>query len=287
MPPPKIRHLPLGTVLETNEEPALPVEFGQTSEESTDQPVLISGSNAPTPSPSSKTAALFRPTQRPPMALLTVCDDGRSEGELIRIRGDRFIIGRTEGDLRIPHDDLISARHAELTRVLANGGYCWVVTDLQSTNGLFARVSRLALSDQDEFLVGLGRYRFEFSTDGESPIAEVVMPKTGTTRDWTESAKPISSTALVELVPGGIGNRYVLTRTEYWIGTDVACTVCRRYDPFCEPRHVRVFRDSQGKWYAEHQKTKNGLWLRVPQLASPHGFAFQIGEQRFRLKVGG
>src|SRR6201999_4123782 len=48
--------------------------------------------------------ALFRPTGRPPVALLTVQDDGRNEGEVIRIRQPRFVIVRTEGCLVIPID---------------------------------------------------------------------------------------------------------------------------------------------------------------------------------------
>jgi hypothetical protein len=57
---------------------------------------------------------LFRPTLRPPTPILTICDDGSEDGELIRIRKDSFVIGRTEGDLLIPHDSQISGRHAEL-----------------------------------------------------------------------------------------------------------------------------------------------------------------------------
>ncbi len=52
----------------------------------------------------------YRPMARPPVAMLTVYDDGKMEGEVIRIRDTRFTIGRTEGDLRIPIDGLISAR---------------------------------------------------------------------------------------------------------------------------------------------------------------------------------
>ena len=48
-----------------------------------------------------KPARPFRPTNRPPIALLTICDDGRSHGETVRIRDDQFIVGRTEGDLQL------------------------------------------------------------------------------------------------------------------------------------------------------------------------------------------
>ena len=74
-------------------------------------------------------------------------------------------------------------------------------------------------------------------------------------------------------------------KPEYWIGTDPTCTICRSDDPFCEPRHARVFRGSKGGWGIEHNKTQNGLWLRMPQVSVDSMIQFQIGEQRFRLKV--
>ena len=102
----------------------------------------------------------FRPTGRPPVAVLTVCDDGKETGEKVRIRTARFVIGRTEGDLVLPHDELISARHLEIARHPAGAGDRWVITDLQSTNGFFVRISRGTLADGSELLVGGGRYRF-------------------------------------------------------------------------------------------------------------------------------
>ncbi len=116
---------------------------------------------APPPPGAARSAVPFRPTVRSPVAVLTVLDDGKTDGESIRIRDHRFIIGRTEGDLRIPLDGRISARHVELTYQVVGGLHRWVVTDLQSTHGMFVRVSRTALADKAEFLVGNGRYRFD------------------------------------------------------------------------------------------------------------------------------
>src|SRR5262249_13197262 len=53
-----------------------------------------------------RAASPYRPMKRPPLALLTVYDDGKTEGEVIRIRGSRFVIGRTDGNLHIPFDGL-------------------------------------------------------------------------------------------------------------------------------------------------------------------------------------
>ncbi len=82
-----------------------------------------------------------------------------------------------------------------------------------------------------------------------------------------------------------IGNRVLLAKAEYWIGTDPACAICRPNDPFCEPRHVRVYRKASGIWHAENNKTQNGLWVRMPQITVESLAQFQIGEQRFQLRV--
>ncbi len=119
-------------------------------------PAAPAAAPQPPPSPSAPAARPYRPTFRPPVALLTICDDGKSDGEIVRIRTDHFVIGRTEGDFLIPHDGLISGQHAEITRQRVGEGYRWVVTDLQTKNGLFVRVSRTAIVDKAEFLVGRG-----------------------------------------------------------------------------------------------------------------------------------
>ena len=41
----------------------------------------------------------------------------------------------------------------------------------------------------------------------------------------------------------------------------------------------------EGGWHAEHHKTPNGLWLRMPQITVESTAQFQIGEQRFQLRV--
>jgi pSer/pThr/pTyr-binding forkhead associated (FHA) protein len=55
------------------------------------------------------------------MAILQIADDGQKTAEFARIRKASFVIGRTEGDLVIPHDSLISGRHAEIFRLDQEG----------------------------------------------------------------------------------------------------------------------------------------------------------------------
>ena len=63
---------------------------------------------APTAPPKSPEVKPYRPTVRPPICVLTLFDDGKTEGEVVRIRSTRFVIGRSDGDLLLPHDEQIS-----------------------------------------------------------------------------------------------------------------------------------------------------------------------------------
>jgi pSer/pThr/pTyr-binding forkhead associated (FHA) protein len=232
-------------------------------------------------------ASPFRPTIRPPVPMLTIFDDGKMDGEVIRLREPKFVIGRTEGDLKFPMDGRISSRHIEITQQVVGGLHRWVVTDLQSMHGLFVRVSRTALADKAEFLAGNGRYRLDAPQPEIGATANYASnePDHSETRGWTEGAGPFRPPALTEMLGREIGNRILLIKGEYWIGSDPSCQVCRPDDPFCDPRHVRLYRGPKGGWHAEHNKTQNGLWLRMAQITVDGMIQFQIGEQRFKLKV--
>jgi pSer/pThr/pTyr-binding forkhead associated (FHA) protein len=292
-----------GTLLETDEDirQALLAKAGAAAatprqgtlpetEEDVRQALLAKQAGAAAkPSSPVSTASPYRPTLRAPVALLTVLDDGKNDGEVLRLRTDRFVIGRSEGDFLIPHDSLISARHLEITLHRAGEPYRWVLTDLKTTNGLFIRCSRIALVDQAEFLVGKGRYRFEAPGGGlpntlDYPGADV---QRGATNALGTDAAALLHPALIELLGEKMLSRLPLAKPEYWIGSHPACSICRVGDPFVEPQHVRLRRDANGAWLAQNNKAANGLWLRVPQVTVTDSCSFQIGEQRFRLKVGG
>jgi hypothetical protein len=156
--------------------------------------------------------------------VLTVFDDGKTDGELIRIRDHRFFIGRAEGDLCIPLDGRISARHVEITHQMVGGLHRWVITDLQSTHGMYVRVSRTALADKAEFLVGNGRYRFDSPQSEVGPTVDHVPNGGGfsETHGWNEGASTFRPPAVTELIGSEIGNRMLLIKNEYWCGSTAA-----------------------------------------------------------------
>jgi pSer/pThr/pTyr-binding forkhead associated (FHA) protein len=222
-----------------------------------------------------------RPQDRPPMALLCILDDGRADGELVRLRADRCVIGRTEGDVVIPHDGMISGRHAEIVRQKTPAGYRWTLNDLGSTNGTFVRVGRTVLHPQAEIIVGRGRYRFEAGTVEQAPQATAAA-----TVGWGGSAPPSHLAALVEITPAGPGQRYPLGTGEQWIGRDAkACQVARPDDPLVNARHARLYPDARGLWHVENNKSVNGLWLRVEQIPLTATCRFRLGEQRFLFRI--
>jgi len=248
---------------------------------------LLAGIKSSEQNITARPAVPYRPSGRPPLVLLTVCDDGAADGEVVRIRSPRFIIGRTHGDLKIPFDKRMSSRHVEITHQRVGGIHRWVVTDLQSRHGLFVRVSRALLTDKAEIFVGKGRYRFDAPPSEPQDTGDNVPAEADSnhTHALSEGAGAFRPPALTEILGEGIGNRIILVKPEYWIGSDSICLICRPDDQFCEPRHARVYYTPKGQWFAEHNKSQNGLWLRMSQVKVEKTIQFQIGEQRFRLKV--
>jgi pSer/pThr/pTyr-binding forkhead associated (FHA) protein len=217
------------------------------------------------------------------MALLCILDDGRPDGEKVRLRGDRCVLGRTEGDVVIPHDAMMSGRHAELLRQKTSSGYRWVLNDLGSTNGTFVRVGKSLLHNQAEFLVGRGRYRFDAGAASAAPADSV--PQLGTTVAWGGPSASILP-SLVEISSAGPGQRVALAAAEIWIGRDaLACQVVRADDLTVNARHARLFRDARGSWHVENNKSLNGLWLRVEQMPLAEHCQFRLGEQHFVFRV--
>ncbi len=244
---------------------------------------ILPQAKRPYPSPD---AELFRPTQRPPIAVLTVCDDGKRTGESFRIRTNRFQIGRSEGDLRLPHDDLISSRHVLITKQLNGQKPKLVIEDLQSRNGLYFKIRKARLEDQAELLIGGGMYRFELPQEAASGEALPNEPPVET--HPFETMPEIEAPAWVELLDGGKTSTTLLLESEYWIGRSTRCHIRRESDIFASSEHALLRRGKSGRWSIKNNKSVNGVWLRMPKatLEPSQNCDFRIGEQLFHLKFG-
>lgn len=228
----------------------------------------------------------FHPTQRPPVAILTIFDDGKRSGETIRIRTDQFQIGRTEGDVCIPHDDLISARHVSIGKHLDGRMPYLTITDLQSRNGMYVKVNKARLENGAEILIGAGHYRFERPeppSDSSEPAADQP-PQTLA----FEAPAPIHSASLVELISGGKTSTTMLVDSTYWIGRDLECRIRRENDFFTDDKHAQLRLGKGGHWSIENNESTNGVWLRMPKVTLTPGqnCDFRLGEQLFHMKFG-
>lgn len=207
------------------------------------------------------TTPVFRPTQRPPAAVIQVFDDDQERAELVRVRRTPFDIGRQEGDLTIPHELQMSRRHARIDRRQISGQWNWYLRDLGSTNGTFVRARRVRLRDKDEVLLGADLVRFLQPGGPETAM-------------------------LLKVAPGRHEEKVLLRPGTHWIGTSASqCLPLLQGSKFLDPRNLRIELDSQGQWRLFDCGSTNHVWVRVEEVRLVDGCCFQAGEQRFSFHL--
>jgi pSer/pThr/pTyr-binding forkhead associated (FHA) protein len=229
------------------------------------------------------TEKLFRPSGRPSIALLCLVDDNGETGEWIRLRHDRYVVGRSVGDILIPHDGAISESHLEISRRQRNGRTWWCVKDLSSSNGTYAKVARSGLAEGQEILIGSRRLRFDYLPHQSAPpdIFDT-RPLPVLTRDVLESRLP----TLTIIAGPQEGVCFPLLAGDNTIGAASDSHVPLRDDPYVAPRHAKIGIDRHRQWFIEPGRSLNGVWLRITEIFVPKFAELMIGEQRLVLKVG-
>ncbi|MCA9111210.1 MAG: FHA domain-containing protein [Planctomycetaceae bacterium] len=233
---------------------------------------------------------VYRLLVRPPVALLTAFDDGSlTDGETWRLRSETTIIGRTGGEIVIPHDPDLSGQHARITRTEQDGGYVWSLTDLNSTNGTFVRIRRLILRNGREFMVGGRRFVFSARSNVHSPEQDgAEASPLHTRRQRSREPHEISrlGARLVDTTTTIGHAEYLLEERSYFIGRDAKqCRILYADDPFLNPVHAHVYIDQRGRWIVEDQESLNGLWLRTANAPLDQDTQFLLGGQRFLFRL--
>lgn len=229
---------------------------------------------------------LYRPMHRAPMAVLCIFDDGQETGEWVRLRGDRYTLGRRDCDITIPHDDAMSHKHAELVRVREGSLHAWRLTDLNSRNGIYVRVKKMPMRPGQILQIGRARLRFEDPDLSERPVDEDAMPKTRPTQTVDQQSLKGRWPSLVRLYGMEIGTSYPLNKSELWIGQDSArCDVPIEDDALIGKRHAKMTLDDRGRWIVHEGPGRNGVWAQMSEVKIKSMCLFQLGEQRFMLWV--
>jgi pSer/pThr/pTyr-binding forkhead associated (FHA) protein len=240
----------------------------------------------------------FRPVNRPPTLILCALDDGaRDDGEWFRVRKPEFRIGRTQGDPDHPNDIIIandngvSSTHVEIKLRIEDGRYRYYLRDWPSRNGTFVRVSRAALRPDQELLLGARRYVFHAGATASNAqsASEQDFAANKATRGW-EAVSSVNLSQmlpkLVEMTPRGNGHEFALSDGMNVLGTDGSqCTITISGDPFVSSTHARIVKDKKNRWVVENLNSLNGIWLRIDEMALDTGGEFQIGEQRFLVRI--
>jgi hypothetical protein len=227
----------------------------------------------------------FRPRLRPPMLVLCVWDDGGEHGNWIRVYGDRFVIGRAEGDLIIPHEVGMSKRHAELIREPSHGRWIWRLRDLESRNGTFVRINVSLLHHGQMLLMGSGRYRFQGVAQGGRLTDSEPPAHHQETQVWPTLDPEDVTPMLVRLTAEGEAGRMLIHGKEQWVGTEEKCGLHVPGDPLLDARHARIYSTGRDQWSIADHNSANGTWSMVQDIVIEDTLQFQIGEQRFLARI--
>lgn len=218
---------------------------------------------------------------------ITICDDGSLDnGEVVYVRSDRLLIGRTQGDIVIGHDVAMSGSHAEVARRDVGGSYAWLLRDLGSSNGTLARARTVTLKPGITIMLGSKRYRFELPGAGRVAVPPGDEPGTTLLTDMRHAGAD-AYPALVEVTAPGTtapvrlplrAARMSLGRPSF--GNDIEID-----DPCLARFHAVITRDLSGAWQLESQPSLNGVWVKVDTIRLTDNCSFQCGEQRFKFRL--
>lgn len=233
----------------------LRITLKEPSADSGQQSTLVVGDAGLPDSASGRSAiARYRPTVRPPMAVVKLFHDGQTTFNQYPIFSDRFRIGRLDGDLVVPHDFWMSGRHAEIQRHKRGDSYHWMLVDLNSTNGTFVQTDSAILRHNDELFLGQERYRFILQNNQASLMH----------------------------VTRGAGQQWLIAETPAHIGSQLPCGLkIFASDLYLDPVHAYIFREPDGSWIIRDNRSQNGVWFRTKEIELLANAEFQLGEQRF------
>ena len=199
-------------------------------------------------------------------SLVIVRPDG-SHGQSYKIEKPVAILGRVEGDILFPDDNLVSRRHARLTV----SGEGLLVEDLNSANGVYWRL-RMPHPLQHSDVVLMGRQMFRFND-----------PANASQGSKDSKGGPAAGPEVVRLLPGGVEeNRYALPAGESVVGRTRG-TINFPDDAYLSGQHARI-RNADGKCTLEDLQAVNGTFIAVRKgVTLTDGDILLIGHQLLRI----
>ena len=237
---------------------------------------------------SDATAEQYRPRLRPPMAVLCIFDDDFDDNEKIRLRSGETTIGRRECDIVIPHDRMMSSKHAKIIRKYDDGMYRWFLKDLQSTNRTMLKVRAGKLKHNAEILIGTYRYRFSAAPQGAPTPEEVATDDEPMHTMGFKSVAPEDllkqKPSLIRITPEGEKDVFAFDSNDVVVGSSAPSSVVISDDPMISKAHVRIYQDAHRRWQLKDLNSRNGIWIAIDTFELDKNAQFQLGEQRFCIR---
>jgi pSer/pThr/pTyr-binding forkhead associated (FHA) protein len=213
----------------------------------------------------------------PSVGTLVALNRDGSDGEMVRIVGDAFDIGRTEGSLRFAEDPYLAARHARL--VVHNGKI--TLRPIDTVNGVYLRVSSCELSPNDQFLVGKEVLRFELVPAEEREPPALVEHGV---RLFGSAPREAWGRLRQLTVAGTTRDVWHLVRPELVLGREEG-DVTFPDDEFMSRRHAALRRQG-AKMRLEDLNSSNGTFVRVrADRELRGGDVMRMGDQLLRLEI--
>jgi len=211
--------------------------------------------------------------------LVVVGGDGQ-EGPSFPMTGDQVDIGRIEGNVVLPDDKYMSPRHARIVRLKNQ----WFVRDLESTNGVFVRLSGPHdLTDGDLLLVGVEVLRFEVVKDAELGLGPAIQHGTLV---FGSPALPRPARLVQRTVEGVARDVYHLHRPETVLGRESGDIVFTD-DPYMSRRHAMIRRSAaSGTFTLTDLGSSNGTFVAIRgDWLLQDGDSIRVGQHLFRVEL--
>ena len=202
---------------------------------------------------------------------------------------EQLDIGRTEGDLLLPDDRYLSARHARIRRD-KDGGL--LLRDLGTPNGVFLRLRKgssseggqsgeMELRDGDLILIGQQVLRFEIVKDADEGFGAA--SEHGTLLFGTPAGPRYARLGQVT-TEGAVRDVHHLHKAETVLGRESGDIVFTE-DPFLSRRHaVLRMRAADRRFTLADLDSSNGTFLRIRgEVPVAHSDEIRIGQQLFRV----
>lgn len=201
---------------------------------------------------------------------------------------DQLDIGRTEGDVLVPDDRTLGARHARITR----RGSALFVKDLGTVNGIYKRLrpgpaGAAKLRDQDLILVGQQVLRFEIVKEGEDGLGPA--HQHGTLLFGTPVI-PLYARLCQRTTAGITRDVYHLHKVETVLGRESGDIVFTD-DPFLSRKHAAIHVERKGETIEgslADMESSNGTFLKIHgEVELYDGDELRLGQQLFRVDLSG